>query len=214
MPDQRRIRRLGITSAAISTGAVALLVGAAGPADAASSSCPVGHDPASTLKSIQCQLRQAAQNWQNQINKLTHPQQPTAPQTGDNAQHPQPPAKASPSKPQAGAGQPSTPHISNPSVPAGTATPDGVLRPGPGPGVAAPLTAPLPFLGQSPQVAAEASLPGSGAPETHLISPAAATSSASQTSVSPIIVAGVSGLAGAVVALNLSYAARRIRRAR
>ena len=197
MPDQRRLRRLGVTSAAISASAFALLVAGAGPAGAAAAKCPVGHDPASTLKSIQCNLDQAGQAW-------GHPQQPQSPPPSVSASKPE----GRPAQQGAPAATPSS-AANTPLVPPGAVAPASTgLRPA---GAAeTPQSAPLPILAadQLPQVADGSAT----APETHLISPAAATEDQSPVS-APLIVA-VSGVAGAAVALNLSYAARRLRRRR
>jgi hypothetical protein len=202
LPDQRRLRWLGVTSAAISASAVALLVAGAGPADAAAAKCPVGYDPASTLKSIQCNLDQAGKAFQQQVDKGGHPQQP-------QPQSPPPSLSAGrPAQQGAPAGTPSS-AANTPLVPPGAVAPASTgLQPAGADET--PQSAPLPVLtaDQLPQVADGSAT----APETHLISPAAATED--QSPVSAPLIAAVSGVAGAAVALNVSYAARRLRRRR
>ena len=57
MPQKRRFRRLGSTSAAVSFGAITLVVTAAGPASAGTAEdCPRGSGPVTTLQNVPCRL--------------------------------------------------------------------------------------------------------------------------------------------------------------
>lgn len=200
MPDKRRLRRLGTTTAAISVSAAALMIGGAGPADAAAAKCPVGHDPASTLKSIQCNLNEAGKAFQQQVDKWGHPQQqPQSPP-------PSAPAGKPDNKPQPAAGTSSAANA--PLVPPGAAAPASTgLQPAGADQTPQQPQLPILTADQLPLVAGGSAT----APQTHLISPAAAASD-DQSPFSAPIVAAVSAVAGAAIALNLSYAARRLRR--
>src|SRR5258708_27923959 len=88
MPDQRRFRRLGVTSA-VTVGAFAFLLGGAGPADAAKH-CAKGHDPKSTIAIIACQLKEAAHKLHKQIAKPKHHRQPPNPPPTLNTPPPHP----------------------------------------------------------------------------------------------------------------------------
>jgi hypothetical protein len=203
MPDQRRFRRLGVTSAAVTVGAFALLVGGASPADAATTKCAKGHDPATTIKSIQCQLQEAGKNFQKAIDKLTHK---TPPPVKTPAKKP---TAKSTVKDKITTKQPSTPAIpqgtGNGAV-TGTTPLSNVnsVRPYTPQGTQPQLPILLP---QQPQVADQQ--PYGSIAETHLVAPVAAIEQ--QPQVSAAWVAGAAGMAGAVGAFNLGLAGRRRR---
>jgi hypothetical protein len=203
MPDQRRFRRLGVTSAAVTVGACALLIGGASPADAATTKCAMGHDPATTVKSIECQLKETGTAIQKAIDKLTHKAPPAAkppvkkpPVKMKPAKKPTKRTQAAPAAPQAsagGGGTAATP-LNNP----------GSVRPYTPQGTTPQLPGLLP---EQPQVADQ--LPAGPITETHLVAPVAQTER--QAPASPVWIAGAAGMAGAVGALNLSLARRRRR---
>jgi hypothetical protein len=199
MPDQRRFRRLGVTSAAVTVGALAILVGGASPADAATTTCAMGHDPATTIKSIQCQLQETGQHIQQAIDKLIHkkpapvkapPKKPAVPKQSTKGLTRQPKTVRVPQRTAGGVGTGTT-VLSNPNS----------VRPYQ-PGTTTPQ---LPGL--LPQVADQQ--PSGTITETHLVAPVAQTERRPQAS--PLWVAGAAGMAGAVGAFNLGLAGRRRR---
>jgi len=206
MREQRRFRRLGFASAAISAGAFALVVGVASPADASTSAnCVPGHDAASALKYLQC----LANNIQNGVNKFLHPT--TAAPTKTST------PKATAKKTPAGVkhSKAAAPVRKANSAPARVTLPSGGTQPLAAPGQVVPVAGQPPqvggFVPQLPQVA------GSGAQaateETHLIAPVAATTADAPARIGePVPVAAAAGLAGIVAALNISIATRRLRR--
>jgi hypothetical protein len=189
----------------VTAGAFTLLVGGAGPADAATT-CAMGHDPATTIKSIECQLKETGDHIQKLIDKLTH-KTPA-------------PVKALPKKPAVKA-KPVKKAAMRPKAPAALAAPRQTAAGGGA--VTVPLSAPGSVRPYSPQItdAATPQLPGllpeqpqvadqqpdGPITETHLVAPVAQNERQLQTS--PLWIAGAAGTASAVAALNLGLAGRR-----
>jgi hypothetical protein len=200
MPDQRRFRRLGVTSAAVTVGAFAILIGGASSADAATT-CAKGHDPATTVKSIQCQLKETGQAIQKVIDKITHKTPPPVKTPAKKPAVKMKPAKNTVKQPQApavpqvaaGGGAGTTP-LSNP----------GSVRPYTPQGTTPQLPGLLP---EQPQVADQQ--PAVPIAETHLVAPVAQTEQ--QPQASPLWTGGAAGMAGVVGAVNLGLAGRRRR---
>lgn len=205
MLDQRRFRRLGVTSA-VTVGAFAFLLGGAGPADAATH-CAKGHDPKSTIASIACQLREAANNLQKQIDKLKRQNQPQTPPPQVKPPTPNPTAKTSPPATKSSTRTGTTTTRTGSTGLTGPASLPGSVQPY----TAGSTTAQLPgLLPQVPQVADQ--LPASSVlTETHLVTPMAAQVYQPQ---HVVWVAGAAGLAGVVGAMNLTMVGRRRRPAR
>lgn len=203
---QRHILRLG-TTAAMSAGALTLLLLTAPPAGA--DECPPGTDPESTLKNWQCQ-------WDRLINKPSPTPPPKTPA--------KPPAKKPTKKPVAKKPVAKEPVRKSPKRPYTAPTGDGAV------GTRTPIAAysrgvkltpytpgagtDLPGVLPQPNVAA-APLPN-GSPgdasavlHTRLVAPIAAAEQRQNDQM--LWVAAASGLAGAVGALNISVAGRRLR---
>lgn len=200
MPEQRRFRRLGATSAAISIGAFALLIGAAPPADAATT-CTPGHDAASTIKYLQCLSKQV----QDGIKKLLHPS--ATPTTKPSTKKIIKTGSTATKKPRPAAKKNTPVKVPVPTV----AGPQGLsAQKVPAAGTAGRLPQVTPDL---PQVAGTtAQVTGARSVETHLIAPVAVTRDAPPQIGRPVIAATAAGVAGLVGALNLTVAVRRLRR--
>ncbi|TDD59681.1 hypothetical protein [Actinomadura rubrisoli] len=207
----QRLRRLGSASAAVSAGALVLVLGAPS-ADAAASGrpCKKGTDPASTIENWKCNLG----NLRDAINPPKSPAPKPAPKPAKHTK------KTSPKK-NAGGGKSTSPSRGS-RAPSGTPGGGGGSGGAPatmtGAGGLQPYkgTAPsgLPGVLPSPEVAADPNgyLPQSGTapvPQTRLISPVAASQhQGGQTA----WVAAAAGAAGAVAALNISVVGRGLRR--
>ncbi|MFC4049604.1 hypothetical protein ACFOY4_07920 [Actinomadura syzygii] len=201
----QRLVRLGSASAAVSAGAIVLVI-SAGPADAAAAEiCKKGTDPASTIENWKCNL--------GNLREAILPKSPAAPTpapTKPAGPAPQKTSKTTPHKLPArtpprraaprGAPAPSTMTDARGLRPYGGAAPPSrsLVPPGVPPGV-------LP----SPEVADPDVYQTSGTPRTRLISPVAATEG--DTARTPWV-AAAAGAAGAVAALHLSVAGRTLRR--
>lgn len=207
MPQQRRFRRLGSTSAAVSLGALTLVITGAGPAGAdTTKGCARGADPITTLKNVPCRLENITGDTLEITGDITSG-------ITDDDSDPQPAGpQKKPTRPQA-APRGSTPpkpvtRRETPFTVTGVRTirlprPDGAL-----PASQAGVSRLLP----QPHVAAA---PPSAGPQpaaaNRLVAPMSATDP-QQTRL--LAVAAAAGLAGAMGALNLSVAGRRLRRPR
>ncbi|SNR82934.1 hypothetical protein [Actinomadura mexicana] len=209
----QRLRRLGTASAAVSAGALVLVL-AAPAAEASAETCKKGVDPESTVENWKCNL--------GNLREALTPKSPT----------PAPaPSKTVKPVPEKSTRKTRTPARAPAKAPRGTSSaPSGGGVAGSGP---APMTGPgglKPYSGQAPTSAA--GLPGvlptpeiasdpnayrnvsggtAAMPQTRLISPVAATG---QDNGQMMLVAAAAGAAGAVGALNVSVAGRALRRRR
>ncbi|MGI5169434.1 hypothetical protein ACQEU3_34305 [Spirillospora sp. CA-253888] len=220
MPQQRRFRRLGSASTAVSAGALVLVFLGAPAAYAQSAAapqkCKKGVDPATTIDNWKCQLG----NWRDSLTpKPTPTPKPTKPTPKPSKKPPLDKGsggkerKSGGGKKGGGAPSVSAPTGSLPSGGGATTMnrPEGLQPYAPNGGQNG---ANLPGLLPTPQVAADPSAyqaPAGTAPQTRLISPVAATEH-DQNQI--LWVAAASGAAGAVLALNLSVLGRRMRRVR
>ncbi|MFF0517274.1 hypothetical protein ACFYTC_01095 [Actinomadura nitritigenes] len=206
----QRLRRLGTASAAVSAGALVLVL-AAPASEAAADTCKKGTDPASTIENWKCNLG-------NLRKALTPTPTPTpTPKPTPTEQTKKPAVPKAPKRTKAPARSGGT----------GSAPSGGGGAAGSGP---APMTggeglkpyddkAPLPAAGlpgvlPTPEIAADPNAyraaPGSATmPQTRLISPVASTEHESD---QMLWVAAAAGVAGAVAALNISVAGRSLRR--
>lgn len=208
MPQQRRFRRLGKATTAISAGALVLVITAPAPAmasaraAAASAPCPKGHDPASTIE-----------NWKCQLGKLREKMFPAKPTKPTKPAKPAKPTKTAKPKPEKKKPRATTPPNLTPQPvgggggsggPTAYTRPDGLHPYTPG-------TSPnLPGILPSPQVAADLGAQQGGLTDTRLIAPVAA--SERQGADQMLWVALAAGTAGAVGAMNISVISRRVRR--
>lgn len=206
----QRLRRLGTASAAVSAGALVLVLAA--PAAEAAETCKKGVDPESTVENWKCNL--------GNLRESLTPKSPTPA-----------PAPSRTVKPEKSTKKTRTPARAPAKAPRKTSSaPSGGRGAASGP---APMTGPgglKPYSGQAPATAA--GLPGvlptpeiaadpnayrnvsggtAAMPQTRLISPVAATG---QDNGQTLLVAAAAGAAGAVGALNLSVAGRALRRRR
>ncbi|MFI0368626.1 hypothetical protein ACH35V_12145 [Actinomadura sp. 1N219] len=202
-----RLRRLGSASAAVTAGALVLLLPAPAADAAAADTCKKGTDPASTIENWTCNLGNLREAL---LPTSPAPKpEPTPPKTPDKPDKPAPgsgnkgakaPEKAPREAPAAPGGQVSFgPSGSREFTPyAGGPPPESSLPPG---------TLPAPELATAPDAHGP---PGTAAgPQTRLVSPVAASGSDSG---QMLWVAAAAGAAGAVAALNLNIAARALRR--
>ncbi|MFG2019762.1 hypothetical protein [Actinomadura geliboluensis] len=213
------LRRLGSASAAVSAGALVLVL-AAPPADAAAAQeCKKGTDPESTIENWKCNL--------GNLREALTPKTPTptpaptkttakpAPKKTTSQSTKKSTGKKTAAKPRRPAAPPSGARAADPSGPS-PMTGGAGLRPYNGQVPAAGLPGVLP----TPEIAADPSAYRTGAggtapmPQTRLISPVAAGSGAGQDNRQLLLVAAAAGAAGAAGALNLSAAGRVLRRRR
>ncbi|TDD65119.1 hypothetical protein E1293_40655 [Actinomadura darangshiensis] len=206
----QRLRRLGTASAAVSAGALVLVL-AAPAAEAAAETCKKGVDPETTVENWKCNL--------GNLREALTPKSPTPAPTESKTAKPAPekPAKKKPAakapaksarKPAPSGGQ---------AVPSGPSTMTDAQGLRPYSGQAPPSTSGLPGVLPTPEIAAQpnAYRYGTGGtaamPQTRLISPVAATG---RDDGRLLLVAAAAGAAGAVGALNISVAGRALRRRR
>ncbi|MGI5329231.1 hypothetical protein [Actinomadura nitritigenes] len=204
----QRLRRLGTASAAVSAGALVLVL-AAPASEAAADTCKKGTDPASTIENWKCNLG-------NLRKALTPTPTPTpTPKPTPTEQTKKPAVPKAPKKTKAPARSGGTG-----SAPSGGGTAGSGPAPMTGAGGLKPYDdkAPLPAAGlpgvlPTPEIAADPNAyraAGSAAmPQTRLISPVASSEHESN---QMLWVAAAAGAAGAVAALNISVAGRSIRR--
>jgi hypothetical protein len=203
----QRLRRLGTASAAVSAGALVLVL-AAPAAGAAAETCKKGVDPESTIENWKCNLG-------NMREALT-PKSPTPTPTASKTAKPTA-SRTSVRKPgKAPAKAPRKPS----SAPSGGDAPTTMTGAGglkPYSGQAPATTSGLPGVLPTPEIAADPNAyryPAAGTaamPQTRLISPAAASG---RDDSQMLLVAAAAGAAGAVGALNVSVAGRALRRRR
>ncbi|MEU9842072.1 hypothetical protein AB0C69_22910 [Actinomadura sp. NPDC048032] len=205
----QRLRRLGTASAAVSAGALVLVL-AAPAAEAAAETCKKGVDPESTVENWKCNL--------GNLREALTPKTPAPTPAPTKSLKPVPekttkktrtPAKAPAKAPRKA---PSAPSGGRGAVPGpAPMTGPGGLKPysGQAPATAAGLPGVLP----TPEIAADPYAAGGTAamPQTRLISPVAATG---QDNGQMMLIAAAAGAAGAVGALNVSVAGRALRRRR
>ncbi|TDD35403.1 hypothetical protein E1287_14075 [Actinomadura sp. KC06] len=199
-----RLRRLGSASAAVTAGALVLLLPAPAADAAAAETCKKGTDPASTIENWTCNLgnlREAllptSPSPKPEPTPPKAPEKPAKPAPGSGNKGAEPPEKAPGKAPSAPGGEVSFgPSGSREFTPyAGGPPPESSLPPG---------TLPAPELATAPN--------GHGTdaqPQTRLVSPVAASGNDSG---QMLWVAAAAGAAGAVAALNLNVAARALRR--
>ncbi|MEV5574386.1 hypothetical protein AB0L06_30500 [Spirillospora sp. NPDC052269] len=220
MPQQRRLRRIGSAATAVSATALVMTVlgspaAYAGTAAAsAAKPCVKGTDPKSTLENWKCQLDHLRDRVDHHNTPSPTPTKSKTPDkavngpggdgTGDHSGG----GNGGGKTPQGNGGGPKV------NVPTGSG-PSLMSDQAPQP---FPETAPngrqtnLPGLLPAPQVAGpDGALPGGAPlPQTHLVSPVAASE---QTEGGQMIwVAGSAAVIGAAAALNLSHIARQMRR--
>ncbi|QKG19449.1 hypothetical protein [Actinomadura verrucosospora] len=206
----QRLRRLGTASAAVSAGALVLLL-AAPASEAAADTCKKGTDPASTIENWKCNLG-------NLRKSLTPTPTPTPkPTPTEQTRKPAAPKAPAPKKTKApargsggsgGAGSLPSGAGGGPTAMTGGAG----LKPydgkAPAPSSGLPGVLPTPEIAADPN--AYRTLPGAATvPQTRLISPVA---SSRHESGQMLWVAAAAGAAGAVAALNISVAGRSLRR--
>ncbi|MFI0408523.1 hypothetical protein [Actinomadura sp. 3N508] len=219
-----RLRRLGSASAAVTAGALVLLL----PASAADASgragtgtaetCKKGTDPASTIENWACNLG----NLREAILPSSpdpkpepappktpdKPAEPAKPAPGSGGKGAEPPAKAPRKAPSAPGGEvPFGPF--GPSGPSGSAGFAPYAAGPPSDPALPPGALPVPELATGP--GAQAPRVTAAQPQTRLVSPVAASGDDSG---QMLWVAAAAGAAGAVAALNLNVAARTLRRRR
>ena len=214
---RQRIRRIGSASAAVSAGALVLVL-AAPASGAAAEECKKGVDPETTIENWKCNLGnlREALTPKSPTPTPTPTPKPTPKKTSQNTttkttkKAPAAPAKAT-RKP---AAAPSGGGAAAPSGPAPMTDAKG-LKPYSG---EAPSAAPgLPGVLPTPEIAADPNAYRDAAggtaamPQTRLISPVAAGGRDDR---QLLLVAAAAGAAGAVGALNLSVAGRALRRRR
>ncbi|TYB41472.1 hypothetical protein [Actinomadura chibensis] len=199
----QRLVRLGSASAAVSAGAIVLVL-SAGPADAAAAEvCKKGTDPASTIENWKCNL--------GNLREAILPKSPAAPT-------PAPTKPASPAPPKKTSK--TTPHKAPARTPPRRAAPRGApppstmtdargLRPYGGAAPPSGTVAP-PGVLPPPEVADPDVYQTSGTPRTRLVSPVAAAEDGGAARTP--WVAAAAGAAGAVAALHFSVAGRALRR--
>ncbi|MGI5201036.1 hypothetical protein ACQEU6_05500 [Spirillospora sp. CA-108201] len=202
------LRRLGTASAAVSAGALVLVL-AAPAAEAAAETCKKGVDPGSTVENWKCNL--------GNLREALTPKTPAPAPAPSKTVKPVPekttkktrtPAKAPAKAPRRTSSAPSGgPAAGGPAPMTGP----GGLRPysGQTPGTASGPPGVLP----TPEIAAGPDAPGGTAAmsQTRLISPVAASG---RDDGQLMLVAAAAGAAGAVGALNMSVAGRAFRRRR
>jgi outer membrane biosynthesis protein TonB len=216
---RQRVRRLGTASAAVSAGALVLVL-AAPAADAAAEECKKGVDPQTTIENWKCNLGNLREALTPKSPTPTPEPEPTPSKT--TKRHPEKTTESKPRKAPAKkttrkhAPAPRGGHAAAPPAPSGpsTMTDTEGLKPYAG---KAPSTAPgLPGILPTPEIAADPNAyqnPSGGTaalPRTRLVSPVAASGNDDQM----LLVAAAAGAAGAVAALNLSVAGRALRRRR
>lgn len=209
----QRLRRLGTTSAAVSAGALVLVL-AAPAAEASAETCRKGVDPESTVENWKCNLG----NLREALTPKTPAPTPAPTRTVKTApekttKKTRTPAKAPAKAPRRTSSAPSGGRAAAPG-PAPMTGPGG-LRPysGQTPATAAglPGVLPTPEIAADPNAYRNASGGTAAMPQTRLISPVAATG---QDNGQMMLVAAAAGAAGAVGALNISVAGRALRRRR
>lgn len=212
---RQRVRRLGTASAAVSAGALVLVL-AAPASTAAAEECKKGVDPETTIENWKCNLG----NLREALTPKTPAPAPTPTPTPKKtaAKTTKKTAKSTPTKKAAKAPRkPSAPVAGGAAGASGPApmTDAGGLKPysGQAPSAATGLPGVLP----TPEIAADPNAyrntaGGTAAmPQTRLISPVAASG---QDNGQLLLVAAAAGAAGAVGALNISVAGRALRRRR
>ncbi|GGT79705.1 hypothetical protein GCM10010177_43170 [Actinomadura citrea] len=204
----QRLRRLGTASAAVSAGALVLVL-AAPAAEAAAETCKKGVDPESTVE-----------NWKCNLGNLREAITPKSPTPAPPPKTVKPVPEKSTKKTRTPAKAPAKAPRKAPSAPGGGRATAGGPAPMTGPGGLKPYSgqtpataAGLPGVLPTPEIAADPNAPGGTAamPQTRLISPVAASG---QDNGQMMLVAAAAGAAGAVGALNMSVAGRALRRRR
>ncbi|MEU5995747.1 hypothetical protein ABZ806_42795 [Spirillospora sp. NPDC047418] len=212
---RQRVRRLGTASAAVSAGALVLVL-AAPPAEAAAEECKKGVDPQTTIENWKCNL--------GNLREALTPKTPTPAPTPTPKPTPKKTAakttkkttKSTPGKKAAKAPRrPQVPAAGTGRAPSGPApmTDAGGLKPyaGQAPSAATglPGVLPTPEIAADPSAYRDAAGGTAAMPQTRLISPVAASG---RDNGQLLLVAAAAGAAGAVGALNISVAGRAVRR--
>ncbi|WP_433461468.1 hypothetical protein [Spirillospora sp. CA-128828] len=205
----QRLRRLGTASAAVSAGALVLVLAA--PAADAAETCKKGVDPESTIENWKCNLG----NLRDALTPKSPAPKPTPPKTAKpkpekpSAKKPhKAPAKA-PRKPSSSPGRGRAASPSGPS----TMTGPGGFEPysGQTPSTAPGVPGVLPEIAADPNAYRYPAGRTAAMPQTRLISPVAASG---RDDGQMLLVAAAAGAAGAVGSLNISVAGRALRRRR
>jgi hypothetical protein len=209
MPQQRRFKRLGSTSAAVSLGALTLVVTGAGPAGAGTTKeCAQGDDPVTALKTVPCRLETITGGITVKITGGTggHGTEPQP--AGDP---PNPPEQATEPRPAPPRAPTSPKHTARDTTPFTVSGIPGIRMPRPdGAPVPAPASeADIARILPRPHVATPPPAVAQPVPADRLVTPMAATD---RQDAHMMWVALAAGLAGAVGALNLSIAGSRLRR--
>ncbi|NDU75876.1 hypothetical protein GWI34_25090 [Actinomadura sp. DSM 109109] len=207
------LRRLGTASAAVSAGALVLVLSA--PAAGAAETCKKGVDPESTVENWKCNL--------GNLREALTPKTPTPTPAPSRTVKPVPektskktrePAKAPAKAPRQARSAPGGGRAAGSSGPAPMTGPGG-LRPysgqAPATGSALPGVLPTPEIAADPNAYRNAAGGTAAMPQTRLISPVAASG---RDDGQMLLVAAAAGAAGAVGALNISVAGRALRRRR
>ncbi|MEU8120799.1 hypothetical protein AB0C21_18985 [Spirillospora sp. NPDC049024] len=204
----QRLRRLGTASAAVSAGALVVVLAA--PA-AEAETCKKGVDPQSTIENWKCNLGNLREGLTPKPTPTPTPTKTAKPVPEKSTKKTRTPAKAPAKAPRKPASAPS----GGQGAASGPAPMTGALKPYKG---QAPVTAPgLPGVLPTPEIAADpnaytnASGGTAAVPQTRLISPVAASG---QDNGQMLLVAAAAGAAGAVGALHISVAGRALRRRR
>ncbi|MGP4028616.1 hypothetical protein [Actinomadura sp. 3N407] len=209
----QRLRRVGTASAAVSAGALVLLLSAPAAEAAPAEVCKKGVDPETTIEDWKCNL--------GNIREALTPKTPTPtpkPTQSKTVQKKTTPSKSSGNRtstaPAKKTRKPSSAPGGGAAAPPATMTDSQGLRPYTD---KPPSTAPgLPGVLPTPEIAADPNayrnLPAGtvAMPQTRLVSPVAA--SQPDDSRHLLLVAAAAGAAGAAGALNLSVAGRTLRR--
>ncbi|MFC5187384.1 hypothetical protein [Actinomadura harenae] len=229
MPQQRRLRRIGSAATAVSATALVMTVfgspaahagtsASAAAAAAAARPCKKGTDPASTLENWKCQL----DNLRDRVDHHNTPSPTPTPtkKPGTSVKGPGGNGAGDHDNGGGGGGGGKTPKGGDggggPKVTVPTGNAPSLMNDRP----PQPLTAAAPDgretnltgLLPTPQVAGPDGAPAAGAllPQTHLVSPVAASEPTGGGQM--VWVAGSAAVIGAAAALNLSHIARTMRR--
>ncbi|NKZ09187.1 hypothetical protein [Actinomadura latina] len=208
---RQRLRRIGSASAAVSAGALVLVLAAPAADAAAAETCKKGVDPESTIENWKCNLG----NLREALTPKSPTPTPTPTPKKTSANKTKKTTKSTPGK--APATAPRSPSVGGggaaaPSGPAPMSDVKG-LKPysGEAPSAGLPGVLPTPEIAADPNAYRNPSGGTAAMPQTRLISPVAA---GGRDDGQLLLVAAAAGAAGAVGALNLSVAGRAFRRRR
>jgi hypothetical protein len=202
----QRLRRLGTASAAVSAGALVLLLAAPASEAAAADTCKKGTDPASTIENWKCNLGNLRKSLTPTPTPTPTPTEQTKKKVAPKTSAP----KTSKAPARGSGGAASTP--SGQGAGSGPSAMTGGAGLKPYDDKAPSLTSGLPGVLPTPEIAADPNAyqgtPGA-VPQTRLIAPVASSQHEND---QMLWVAAAAGAAGAVAALNISVAGRSLRR--